>query len=117
MTPPTSRPRGPISLSTGRPAEGIGLFYFTMSLEDRQKHVERFFAEDPVGSVRRLRARLRSMKPGDTYYENWTHYVTVMPGMIRRYRLERVRLLRLIAQRQAQQADRRQHRASTKRLR
>mgnify|MGYP003345147216 CR=1 FL=1 len=71
----------------------------------RIRLLEQFLAEGHGPRVRATRRQLRTMQPGDTYYKNWLHYVTVMPGTLRRCRRELARLRRAVAKRDAQRGQ------------
>jgi hypothetical protein len=81
--------------------------YFSLKPDERIQLLEQFLAEGHGPRVRAARRRLRTMQPGDTYYKNWLHYVTVMPATLRRCRRELARLRRAVVQRDAQQRQRR----------
>ena len=87
------------------PVQGVQLMYFSLKPDERIRLLERFLAEGHGPSVRAARRRLRTMQPGDTYYKNFLHYVTVMPGTLRRCRRELARLRRAVAKRDAQRGQ------------
>jgi len=89
------------------PVTGIQMMYFTLKPDERIQLLEQFLAEGHGPQVRKTRRQLRAMQPGDTYYKNYVHYVTVMPATLRRCRRELARLRRAVAQRDAEQRQRR----------
>jgi len=89
-------------LSTGKPATGLALGFFLLKPHERVAFIERFLAENHGARLRTIRRKLRTMTPDDVCFANWTHYVAVIPGVLRRHRAALVVARRVVA-RQAQQ--------------
>jgi len=98
-------------LYTGQPATGVQLYYHLLNPTERIAYLQRLLGARHGARIRSVRRKLLAMQPGDTYYPQYQHYVTVMPATLRRARRELARLLRVVAQAQPQQRQARQHRA------
>ena len=80
---------------TGKPRQGIGRLYGCMGVDDKIRYCERLLDEGHEQRIEALKHTLKTMDTGDCGYDNWLHYVTVMPNVVAWTRTELSRLLTL----------------------
>jgi hypothetical protein len=80
---------------TGKRRVGMSMMYGSLSLEEKIRDCERQFDEGHEASIESLKHKLKTMNTGDCGYDNWLHYVTVMPDVLAWTRAEHSRLLAL----------------------
>jgi hypothetical protein len=80
---------------TGKRRVGMSMLYGSLSLEEKIRDCERRFDEGHEAHIESLKHKLKTMNKGDCGYDNWLHYVTVMPDVLAWTRAEHSRLLAL----------------------
>ena len=80
---------------TGKRRVGMSMLYGSLRLEEKIKYCERHFREGHEAHIELLKHKLKTMNKGDCGYDNWLHYVTVMPDVVAWTRAEPSRLLAL----------------------
>ena len=80
---------------TGKPRQGIARLYGSMRVDDKIRYCERLLDEGHEQRIESLKHKLKMMDKGDCGYNNWLHYVTVMPNVVAWTRAELSRLLAL----------------------
>jgi len=80
---------------TGKPRQGMARLYGSMPVADKIKYCERVLDEGHEERIESLKHKLKTMNKGDCGYDNWLHYVTVMPDVVAWTRAEHSRLLTL----------------------
>ena len=80
---------------TGKRRVGMSMLYGSLSLEEKIKHCERELDRNIDADIKATKLALDTMDKDDCRYENWLHYVTVMPDVVAWTRAEHSRLLAL----------------------
>ena len=80
---------------TGKPPQGMRMLYGSMRVDDKIRYCERLLAAGHEERIESTKHELKTMDEGDCRYDNWLHYVTVMPNVVAWTRAELSRLLAL----------------------
>ena len=80
---------------TGKPPQGMRMMFGAMRVDDKIRYCERLLDEGHEERIESLKHKLKTMDAGDCGYDNWLHYVTVMPNVVAWTRAELSRLLAL----------------------
>ena len=92
MTPPHDPAHDPY---TGKPRQGMARLYGSMRVDDKIRYCDRLLDEGHEERIESTKHELKTMDTGDWRYNNWLHYVTVMPNVVAWTRAERSQLLAL----------------------
>jgi len=71
------------------------MLFGCMGVDGKVRERERLLAESPEERIESTKHDLKTMDTGDWRYNNWLHYVTVMPNVVAWTRAELSRLLAL----------------------
>ena len=80
---------------TGKPPQGMRMLFGCMGVDDKIRYCERLLDEGHEERIESTKHELKTMDEGDWRYNNWLHYVTVMPNVVAWTRAELSRLLAL----------------------
>jgi len=80
---------------TGKRRQGMARLYGSTSVADKIQYCECLLDGNPEERIESLKHKLKTMDKDHWAYDNWLHYVTVMPDVVAWTRAEHSRLLAL----------------------
>jgi hypothetical protein len=80
---------------TGKPRQGMARLYGSMRVADKIRYCERLLTGNHEERIEFVKHELETMDKDHWAYDNWLHYVTVMPDVVAWTRAEHSRLLAL----------------------